>query len=77
MAPDSIVSLDETVMPEKGVSFRSAVMDLTMMAAYASLERTEKQFGELLESAGLELVKVWRSEKGGNGQTVIEARLKA
>lgn len=28
----------------------------------AGLERTEQQWGELLASAGLKLVKVWRSD---------------
>ncbi|CAO2658205.1 Nn.00g059280.m01.CDS01 [Neocucurbitaria sp. VM-36] len=63
MGPDSVVLLSETIMPECGASFTAAAMDLTMMAAFASLERTEKQFNELLRDAGLELVKVWREQK--------------
>ena len=82
MGPDSLVLLSETIMPERGASFTAAGMDLTMMAAFASLERTEKQFSELLHDAGLELVKVWREQKSEKqaasilGQSVLEARLK-
>ncbi|KAF4631566.1 hypothetical protein G7Y89_g6565 [Cudoniella acicularis] len=82
MGLDSVVLLSETIMPERGASFIAAGMDFTMMAAYASLERTEKQFRELLHEAGLELVKVWseqKSEKHGAsmlGQSILEARLK-
>lgn len=81
MEPDSVVLLSETIMPEHDASFTAAAMDLTMMAAYASLERTEKQFGALLHEAGLELVKVWREQKSENHaasmlqQSVLEARL--
>ncbi|KAF2638491.1 S-adenosyl-L-methionine-dependent methyltransferase [Massarina eburnea CBS 473.64] len=81
MGPESVVLLSETLMPERDASFVAAAMDLTMMAAYASLERTETQFRELLESIGFEVVEVWRekdTESGTSmlGQAVIEARLR-
>jgi len=37
----------------------SAEIDLSMMALFGSMERTEKQWVELLEKAGLSVVKVW------------------
>ena len=80
MREDSVLLLAETVMPERDVSFMAAAADLTMMAAFASLERTEKQFADLLESAGLELVKVWSEQTKGVsmlGSSVVEAKLKA
>jgi hypothetical protein len=82
MGPNSVLLLSETIMPERGAPFMAAVMDFSMMAAYASLERTETQFSVLLRDAGLELVKVWseqKSEKQGLsilGQSILEVRLK-
>ena len=82
MAPDSTVLLSETVMSERDASFAAAAMDITMMAAFASLERTEKQFRDLLDEAGLSLVKVWSERKLEDasssmlGQSILEARLK-
>lgn len=78
----SVYLLSETFMLEVGVSFTAAAMDFTMMTAYASSERTENQFRELLSSAGLELVKVWKEQKSDqhgaspSGQSVLQARLK-
>ncbi|KAF2107373.1 S-adenosyl-L-methionine-dependent methyltransferase [Lophiotrema nucula] len=82
MALESIVLLSETVMPERGASFAAAAMDITMMTAYASLERTERQFRDLLDEAGLTLVNVWSEKNSGKegasmlGQSILEARLK-
>lgn len=59
MAPESVLLLDEWVLPETGVSHYAASMDLTFMAAFASLERTEAQWRVLLESVGLRLVKTY------------------
>ncbi|KAF2735371.1 S-adenosyl-L-methionine-dependent methyltransferase [Polyplosphaeria fusca] len=82
MEPRSVVLLSETIMPERGASFVAAGMDLTMMAAYASLERTEEQFREILDEVGLRLVEVWSEQKSEKsdasmlGQSILEARLK-
>ena len=38
-------------------------------------EKTAKQFGEILDAAGLELVKIWHSAFGA--QAIVEARLKS
>jgi hypothetical protein len=56
MKPESVLLLDEWVLPETGVSNYAASMDLTFMAAFASLERTEAQWSTLLDSVGLRLV---------------------
>jgi hypothetical protein len=37
----------------------NAEVDLSMMALFSSMERTEKQWVALLEKAGLSVVKVW------------------
>lgn len=80
MAPDSVLLLSESVMPERDVPFMTAATDLMMMAAFASLERSEKQFEALLEGVGLELVKVWHKRKEGTAMlesSILEAKLKS
>ncbi|KAF2655025.1 S-adenosyl-L-methionine-dependent methyltransferase [Lophiostoma macrostomum CBS 122681] len=74
MAPESVLLLDEPLLPERDVTFLPAVMDLVMMSQFSSLERTEHQFRELLDSVGLELVKVWESSNTMSGQSIIEVR---
>jgi hypothetical protein len=59
MSPDSVILLDELVLPETGVSAYAAGMDLTMMAAFAAMERSESQWRKLLEKVGLKLVKTY------------------
>lgn len=47
--------------------------DFIMMAMFASLERSETQFRELLKSAGLVLVRIWRPERSFESrQAVLE-----
>ncbi|RYO96762.1 hypothetical protein DL763_003038 [Monosporascus cannonballus] len=55
MGPDSVLLIDEMVLPESGVNSYAAAMDLTMMAAFASMERTEAQWRKILKDVGLEL----------------------
>jgi hypothetical protein len=59
MAPDSVLLLDEWVLPETGVSSYASSMDLVMMASFAALERTEAQWQQLLSEVGLKLVKTY------------------
>jgi hypothetical protein len=78
MSKESILFIEETELPETNVPLRSACMDMTMMAAFSAMERTRKQFQQLLESVGLVLVKAWTPEPMPSGQdTLFEAVLKA
>ena len=74
MAPESVLLLDEWVLPETGVSNYAASMDLTFMAAFASLERTEKQWRDLLAEVGLKLVKAY-SYNPEAYESVMDVRL--
>lgn len=62
MDKDSVLLLNENAIPDTNVSMWSCGLDLTMMALFASLDRTEKQFTDLLDEAGFHLVKVWKSK---------------
>ena len=58
MGPESVILLDEMVLPDTKVHWQSTQIDLTMMAALASRERTRTQWVELLGSVGLEIVAI-------------------
>ncbi|PMD36716.1 S-adenosyl-L-methionine-dependent methyltransferase [Hyaloscypha variabilis F] len=75
MAPDSRLLIGEMVVPDipEGVDKTVYWMDLCMLII-GGKERSEKEFSDLLDSAGLKLIKIWRSKVGS--QTVIECRLK-
>ena len=59
MTKDSILILDEVVMPEVGATWKQASMDLAMMTMLAAMERTKEQFTKLLADSGLRLRDVW------------------
>ena len=59
MGPDSVILLDEMVLPDREVHWQSTQIDLTMMAALASIERTKAQWARLLDSVDLRIVEVY------------------
>ncbi|KAH7325878.1 S-adenosyl-L-methionine-dependent methyltransferase [Stachybotrys elegans] len=59
MTSDSVMLLDEMVLPETGVNAYAATMDIVMMAAMSSSERTEAQWRKILDDVGLKLVKTY------------------
>ncbi|KAF4215289.1 hypothetical protein CNMCM8980_010367 [Aspergillus fumigatiaffinis] len=73
MEEHSRILIVEFIMPEVGATMSNAYMDHTMMT-FAGVERTEKNFANLLDQAGLRLVKTWRAP--GVPVGVVEARLK-
>ncbi|PVH95258.1 S-adenosyl-L-methionine-dependent methyltransferase [Periconia macrospinosa] len=60
MSEDSVVLIDDMVLPEKGSPWRATQLDMAMMATLAAWERSETQWYALLEKAGLEIVKIWK-----------------
>ena len=65
--------LKEHILPETNCPLLQTWADLHMMAGHSAGERSEKQFRELLELAGLEVVKFWYAE--GNTDGVVEVML--
>ncbi|PYH78668.1 putative O-methyltransferase [Aspergillus uvarum CBS 121591] len=65
--------IHDIIVPETGATMTHAWQDLSLMAI-GGIERTAKNFASLLDSAGLELVQVWR--KPGDIMGIVEARLK-
>ncbi|KJZ74378.1 hypothetical protein HIM_06188 [Hirsutella minnesotensis 3608] len=75
MAEDSILLVDEFILPETGVNADTAATDLTMMAACASMERTQEQWRDVFAKAGLQPGRTF-SYNPGTYESVMEVRLK-
>lgn len=66
--------IHELVLPEQTADKTSAVFDLAMMAFNSGMERTRRQWRELLGQAGFRSVTIWMApEVGADG--VVEATL--
>ena len=57
MAHDSVILVDDVVLPEKGAHSHSLDKDIAMMCNFGAMERTESQWRSLFESSGLRLLK--------------------
>ncbi|KAL9092013.1 MAG: hypothetical protein Q9159_001011 [Coniocarpon cinnabarinum] len=80
MNRESTLLLHESTYPDENSAHEAiataAHVDLMMMLHFASLERTEEQWIQLLKEAGFALVKVWKPELPGSSSTVLfEAKL--
>ncbi|GLA30091.1 hypothetical protein AnigIFM63326_008288 [Aspergillus niger] len=71
MATDSVLLINENVLPEINAPGFSSSMDIIMMELYGSLERTERQWLALLEKAQFRVVKIWRSGFQGTGSNAL------
>ncbi|ROV87606.1 hypothetical protein VSDG_09603 [Cytospora chrysosperma] len=74
MGPGSVLLVDEQVFPEEGVNFIAACIDITMLSAFASMERTEKQWSRVFAEVGLELVRTY-AYNSANYESVMDVRL--
>ena len=71
----SRILIDDYVLPNTGASFRGPSMDFLMMMYASGIERTMRQWEELLKKSGLEIINVWGVESGH--EQVIECQLEA
>jgi len=76
MGAESVLLVDEMILPEVEVNVDTAMLDLTMMGAFASVERTEGQWRALVEAWGLRVVKSYVYNEGGY-ESVMDVRLPA
>lgn len=67
--------IGDYILPNTGAPLEAASLDLAMMTYHSSMERSEQQWRDLLDSAGLQLTRVWPPPGMGDG--IIEAMLKA
>ncbi|KAF2164143.1 hypothetical protein M409DRAFT_56850 [Zasmidium cellare ATCC 36951] len=59
MTADSVVVIDEIVIPPTGANHKLLHYDFAMMSTASSMERTEKQWRALVESCGMKLRDIW------------------
>ncbi|KAJ6014396.1 hypothetical protein N7540_008987 [Penicillium herquei] len=57
--PDSVILIDDMVLPGSGVHFHATQIDITMMSVLASHERTITQWYALMEKAGLKIKQIY------------------
>lgn len=57
--PQSQILIDDMLLPDAGVSWEAATIDLTMMSSLGSRERTLREWSDLLDQAGLKLVETY------------------
>jgi demethylsterigmatocystin 6-O-methyltransferase len=72
MGQESVILIDEIILPNKGALWRATQSDLVMMSCLAGMERSRKQWEELMEKAELRIVGVWGYVED-TGRTVIMA----
>lgn len=58
MTPDSVLLINDMILPDIGASPFATALDLVMLCACGGLERTEEQWYELLREAGLKINKI-------------------
>lgn len=58
MASNSVILIDDIVLPDRGANWRTTQLDLTMMAGLAGMERTERQWYNLMNAAGLKIQRI-------------------
>ncbi|KAI3395863.1 hypothetical protein diail_800 [Diaporthe ilicicola] len=69
----SKILLNEIVVLDQGADWFSTSVDMLMMVFHSSWERREKQWRELIESAGLRVTRIWPC--GGAPEKLIEVEL--
>jgi hypothetical protein len=77
MAPGvSRLLIFDFVLPSTGVELQPALLDMMMLHMSAGMERTEKQWRNLIEGVGLSIVKIWRADgSAAKSEAVIECML--
>lgn len=69
--------LNEAVLPERGCPSFFAAADITMMSVLSAKMRSKRQWTELVESAGLQVVRIWDSPYHGDNEGIVEAIIPA
>ncbi|KAI0428314.1 S-adenosyl-L-methionine-dependent methyltransferase [Xylaria sp. FL1042] len=74
MRQDSILLLDEMILPDTKANVDAVSMDITMLSAFAGMERTEGQWRTLIENIGLKIVNIYIYNSVSH-ESVIDVRL--
>ncbi|KAL2857021.1 hypothetical protein BJX68DRAFT_263544 [Aspergillus pseudodeflectus] len=65
MGPDSVILINDMVLPNSGAHWHVTQVDSAMMTMLAALERTHQQWLELMEKAGLRINRICSPVAGG------------
>jgi demethylsterigmatocystin 6-O-methyltransferase len=60
MGPDSLILIDDVVLPETNVPWQVSTMVMMMMAALGGIERSKEDWESLLDRAGLKVAHIVR-----------------
>lgn len=58
MAADSVIMIDDMVLPSEGQNHMQCYLDLIMLTALAGMERSRKQWQALIDKAGLTIQRI-------------------
>ena len=72
MSPESSLLVDDWVLPDIVAPLAGASEDMFMLMLLSGMERSEGQWKALLNSVGLDIKKIWRTD--GVSEAVIEAK---
>ena len=59
MDKHSVILIDDMVVPNEGANWRQTQLDLLVMAGLAAVERTERQWYSMLDTAGLKVKHIY------------------
>ena len=74
MDEDSVLLINENSLPDVGAPAFLVKADWVIMSLLAALDRTSKQFKELLDKAGFEIEGPWKSDAVGGVGMLFEAK---
>ena len=60
MTEDSVILIDEMVLPELGTPWRASQLDMDMLTCLSAMERSEHQWRTLLDDAGFKIKGIWK-----------------
>ena len=60
------------ILPDKNVPLRASELDMAMLFLHSGAQRSAREWTELVESTGMEVVKIWYPP--GDGDGVVEVR---
>lgn len=74
MGPDSVLLIDEMVVPKTGAHWQATQLDMMMMSVLGACERSQSQWETLMASAGLKIKQFHQYTKSLN-DCIIECEL--
>lgn len=71
LEPDSRILIDDMVLPNGKVHWQATQLDLTMMSALGSKERTDEQWRNLIDAAGLQILDIVQYTASLNDSIIV------